>query len=91
LFTALPAFDFVLIDGDHRGEALKSYFQTIKPRLSQNAIVMIDDIRWSEDMFKAWKDILHDDTVTCSLDYFKFGLLFFRKDFLEKVHFQIKV
>lgn len=84
------SIDFILIDGDHRGDALREYFTMLKPALSSNAIVMIDDIRWSEDMYEAWKAILQDPDVTCSLDYFSFGLLFFSKDFLDKVHLRIK-
>lgn len=91
LLNSIGKIDFVLIDGDHRGEALKNYFTLIKPHLSENAIVMIDDIRWSADMCKAWKEILEDPDLTCTLDYFSFGLLFFRKDFLERVHLSIRV
>lgn len=83
------AMDFVLIDGDHRGEALSRYFSMIMPALSEQAVVMVDDIRWSADMFDAWKTLSQLPAVTCSLDYFSFGLLFFRKDFLDKVHLQI--
>jgi predicted O-methyltransferase YrrM len=91
LLKSIGKIDFVLIDGDHRGEALKNYFTMIKPHLSENAIVMIDDIRWSADMYQAWKEILLDPDLTCSLDYFSFGVLFFRKDFLERVHLSIRV
>jgi hypothetical protein len=80
----------VLIDGDHRGSALKNYFNMIKPNLSKDAIVMVDDIRWSAEMYDAWKELIKDQTVTCSLDYFSFGLLFFRTDFLDKVDLKIR-
>lgn len=90
LLHGLPKLDFVLIDGDHRGDALKKYFEMIKPYLSEHAIVMIDDIRWSADMYVVWKEIVKDTAVRCSLDYFKFGLLFFRKDFLEKLELKVK-
>ena len=83
--------DFVLIDGDHRGEALKKYLAFLLPYLSSNAIVMIDDIRWSKDMFAAWKEITQDAHVRCAIDYFSFGLLFFRKDFLERVDLKVRL
>lgn len=83
------SIDFVLIDGDHRGDALKTYFNMIKPHLSKEAIVMIDDIRWSAGMYEAWKELIQDPDVTCSLDYFSYGLLFFRADFLDKVNLKI--
>ncbi|HLF65518.1 MAG TPA: class I SAM-dependent methyltransferase [Saprospiraceae bacterium] len=89
LTEIIDKIDFLLIDGDHRGESLKEYFMMLKPILSINAIVMIDDIRWSADMYIAWNAILQDTDVTCSLDYFSFGLLFFQKDFLDPIHVKI--
>jgi hypothetical protein len=51
---------------------------------------MIDDIRWSADMYDGWKELLRDSDVTCSLDYFTFGLLFFRREFKENLRLQIR-
>lgn len=90
LLETVKTIDFALIDGDHRGGAIKNYFTILKPILSHHAIVIIDDIRWSADMYEAWKEIIQDKDISFTLDYFSFGILFFRKDFLDKVHLKIR-
>lgn len=91
LLGKISPIDFVLIDGDHRGHALLEYLALIRPFLSPSAIVMIDDIRWSQDMYRAWQSIEADKSIPCCLDYFRFGLLFYRKEFLEPVRERIRV
>jgi predicted O-methyltransferase YrrM len=90
LLQKINPIQFVLIDGDHKGSSLLRYYHLIKPSLSNDAIVMIDDIRWSADMYDGWKELLRDSDVTCSLDYFTFGLLFFRREFKENLRLQIR-
>ena len=50
-------FDLVYIDGHHDGAATIGYFEQIYPHLSPKAVVIFDDIRWSEGMLGAWKNI----------------------------------
>jgi predicted O-methyltransferase YrrM len=90
LIREINPIGFTLIDGDHRGSALLRYYHQIKPVLAEDAIVMIDDIRWSSDMYDAWREILLNDDITCSLDYFSFGLLLFRKEFKENLRLRIR-
>lgn len=78
-----------LIDGDHRGASLIAYFGQILPCLSDDAVVVVDDIRWSAGMYAAWRSLTQDPAVTCSLDYFSFGMLFIRHAFRGKMHMQI--
>lgn len=68
--------DLVYIDGDHRGEALKHYVQTILPFLADEAVVIIDDIRWSNSMWKAWKELRDCKDFEVSIDLLRMGLLF---------------
>ena len=89
LIKQVPSPGFILIDGDHRGEALLSYYQMLKPGLLTHTVIVIDDIRWSADMYDTWRKIIQDPDVTCILDYFSFGVLLFRKDFRNKLHLKI--
>lgn len=56
--TLLPTlegnWDLVFIDGNHQGNALKNYIQLLKPNTH---IFVLDDIRYSTDMRKAWFDL----------------------------------
>ena len=46
----LREVDYVFIDGHHDEKATLDYFNRIYPFLSKNAIVLFDDISWSEGM-----------------------------------------
>ena len=78
----------VFIDGDHRGEHLIEYLKIILPRADDNTVIILDDIRWSESMEKTWKEIIIQNEVTVSIDLFRMGTLFFRKN-INKQHFNI--
>lgn len=46
--------DFIFVDGHHDENATKTYFESIVPFLSDNAIMVFDDIKWSVGMERAW-------------------------------------
>jgi len=69
-------FEYVFIDGDHRYESTVKYFKTLLPHLTENAIVILDDIRLTDEMFKAWNKIKSDPSVSYSFDFIQVGLCF---------------
>lgn len=71
--------DFVFIDGNHRKEATIDYFTWCLPKLSENGIMIFDDIYWSKGMKEAWLHIKKHPKVTVTIDLFWIGLVFFRK------------
>jgi len=81
-------FDMVFMDGNHRKEATLNYFETLLPCMNSNSMVILDDIRWSEEMFEAWQKITEYKQVRLSLDLFQLGIVFFNEK-LQKQHFQI--
>jgi len=68
--------DFVLMDANHVGEATLRYFEWILPLMDPDGIIAIDDIRYSRDMIRAWKQIIHHEGVTATMDFGKMGLVF---------------
>jgi predicted O-methyltransferase YrrM len=72
-------YDLIFIDGDHRGESLLKYFRQTVKHISPGGVIVIDDIRWSESMYDAWKTIIESEEVIVSADMFSMGLLFFRQ------------
>ncbi len=68
-------FDFVFIDGHHDGAALLDYVHLLKPHLFPNALIIVDDIRWSEGMHEAWTKLISDVQFSNYWDGFKMGLL----------------
>lgn len=73
-------FDMVFVDGDHSYEGTLRYFQALRPLLHPGSIVVFDDIHWSEGMEAAWQEIKKEPEVTLSLDMFRFGLVFLKKE-----------
>ena len=70
-------FDLVFIDGNHRYEATLKYFELLKNNLSDNAIVVLDDIHWSSGMRRAWREICTQKGIVFSINFFKLGLIIF--------------
>ena len=86
----LSSVDFSFIDGNHRQEPTERYFKELLAKTNNNSILVFDDIHWSSEMEAAWETIKKDAAVTCSIDLFFIGIVFFRKEFKEKQHFVIR-
>lgn len=69
-------FDIAFIDGNHKGNALLHYYNTLNINmLSQRNIVIIDDINWSNDMFRAWQKITNMDGNKLYINMFRLGIV----------------
>jgi predicted O-methyltransferase YrrM len=86
----LSSVDFSFIDGNHRKEPTERYFKELLAKTNNDSILVFDDIHWSNEMEAAWETIKNDAAVTCSIDLFFIGIVFFRKEFKEKQHFAIR-
>lgn len=87
---ASHSFDFIFFDGNHREDATKHYFNLALPYIQSNSVFVFDDIHWTQGMERAWNTIHNHPQVTCSIDLFYFGLVFFNPDFKEKQHFVLR-
>jgi predicted O-methyltransferase YrrM len=85
----LGGADLVIIDGNHRGEALKAYFECTMHYVKNDSVVICDDIHSSEEMEKAWEEIIRDERTRISLDLFKSGWVLFRKE-SSREHFKLR-
>ncbi len=83
-------FDFVYFDANHRYKPTLEYFNAMLKYSHEGSVFVFDDIHWSEEMSKAWSEIIQHDKVSISLDFYSFGLLFFRKRF-ERQNFRLKL
>jgi len=81
-------FDLIFMDGNHRYEPTLSYFDTCLSCLNPPGIIILDDIRWSPEMYRAWQQIIQDKRVNVSIDLFQLGILFINPK-LRKQHFFI--
>ena len=70
-------FDLVFIDGNHQYEATLNYFEMLKDNLADKAMVIFDDIHWSEGMRRAWREICEQKGIVFSINFFKLGMVVF--------------
>jgi hypothetical protein len=54
------------------------------PKLTENSIVVFDDIYWSDGMVLAWNEIKKHPKVTATIDLFQIGIVFFNKNLTKK-------
>jgi predicted O-methyltransferase YrrM len=55
------AIDMVFIDGHHEEDATVEYFDAIATSLRDGAVVVSDDVDWSDGMARAWRRISQHD------------------------------
>lgn len=81
--------DFVFLDGDHTYSATVENVRQIIPFCKNDSILIIDDIHWSRGMEQAWNEIKQFPEVNVTIDLFRLGIIFFRKQQVEQ-HFILK-
>jgi len=89
--TKLPAvlqklkrLDLVFFDGNHRYMPTISYFEQCLKLKHEQSIFIFDDIHWSKEMEKAWEEIKRHPDVSITLDFFRLGVVFFRKGIVKQ-------
>ena len=75
VLSANPAVDYAFVDGHHDEAATVKYFNAFLPKLSDTAVVVFDDIQWSEGMHRAWDVIRGHGCVRVSVDLGSMGLI----------------
>jgi len=78
------------IDGNHRYEPTLRYFELFMKDFREEDVLVFDDIHWSEEMEKAWKEIKQDPRVSLSLDLFYLGVVFLNAN-RAKSHFRLHI
>ncbi|EPR67921.1 O-methyltransferase [Cyclobacterium qasimii] len=80
--------DFAFIDGHHDKEATKGYFELIYPFLSDRAILIFDDINWSQGMKEVWEHLYKNgEGVKISFDFIKWGICVIDKNGEKKENY----
>jgi len=81
--------DLIFIDANHKSEAVLSYFEQCMAKVHSDSVMVVDDIYWSADMEKAWKEIKEHPRVMATIDLFQQGIVFFNTD-LHKKHYKMR-
>lgn len=89
LVKDLKKLDFAFIDGHHTFDATIDNFETLLIKSHNDTVFVFDDIHWSRGMEKAWQHITDHEHVTVSVDLFRFGIVFLKKE-LSRQKFVIR-
>lgn len=74
VLTNLQPVDYIFVDGHHDEQATRAYFEQILPYLADQALLVFDDITWSEGMKRAWNTLAKDQRVAVAVDLGPVGL-----------------
>lgn len=77
-------FDLIFIDGNHRRDSVINYLELCLPYAQHNSVIIFDDIRWSDDMEEAWREICGYEKVRLTLDLFRMGIVFFNDKIMKQ-------
>jgi predicted O-methyltransferase YrrM len=89
ILNRVEQVDFVLFDGDHRYESTLEYFDFCLKKAHNDSVFVFDDIHWSPEMEKVWNEIISRPEITVSIDLFRIGIVFFRKE-CTKHHYRVR-
>lgn len=66
--------DYAFVDGDHNEEPTLDYFERISAAATPGAVIVFDDIRWSDGMARAWERIVADERVATGVALERMGV-----------------
>lgn len=72
--TRCSPVDLAFVDGHHQEEPTLDYFERIASVVGERAVVVFDDIRWSEGMERAWAALTADPRVHVAVDLTSVGV-----------------
>ena len=72
--------DLIFIDANHTYGATLAYIDQIISKLSFRSIMILDDIYWSREMTKIWKDMKKRFPEATFVDIFQCGIIIFDKN-----------
>jgi predicted O-methyltransferase YrrM len=81
--------DYAFIDGHHDEHATIEYFEELLPHLADRAILVFDDISWTDGMRRAWKSIAEHSSVRLAIDLGAVGICVLDPDIAERTNMRI--
>jgi hypothetical protein len=67
--------DFAYVDGNHHETPTVEYVSVVRAHCTKRTLLILDDIRWSDGMRRAWDRIVAVDGVTAHADLGRMGLV----------------
>jgi predicted O-methyltransferase YrrM len=71
---SLSPVEYALVDAEHTEEATLGYFAALIPHLAENAVVVFDDIPWTNELRRTWRAIRRNDRVSLGIGLGRLGI-----------------
>jgi predicted O-methyltransferase YrrM len=88
LLDSIISPQIIFIDGNHTYNATLKYLNILIENNENETIIILDDIRWSKEMYAAWLDICEKKEIKLSIDLLDFGIVFLNSK-INKQHYRI--
>jgi predicted O-methyltransferase YrrM len=72
--TRAEPIDYAFLDADHTEEGTLSAFDAILPHMSAGAVMVLDDINWTDEMRRAWAMVAQRERVSAAIGLRRFGI-----------------
>ena len=89
VLSGMHSVDFALLDANHLHVPTLRYFEAISAKVQDRSVVVVDDIHYSREMERAWREIKLHPKVYATADLYRCGLVFFDPS-LAKQHFVLQ-
>jgi len=88
LLNKLETIDFAFMDANHRSEYVLAYFNLLSEKIHERSVIVVDDIRWNQNMYAGWKNIVLSPLVSQSFDLGNVGIVTFEKNIVKR-HYKL--
>jgi len=72
--TIKDGVDLAYIDGHHEYEATLHYFHRLESHINKGALVVFDDVHWSNGMWQAWQVLKGQEGFAYTIDVGRLGI-----------------
>lgn len=84
------SFDLIFVDGSIKHVQILHLFDLLLPLVHNDTVVVVEGIYRSPEMEKVWNELCKGAQVSVSIDIFRWGLIFFRRE-QAKEHFVVRI
>ncbi len=89
VLDGVDTLDFVWFDGNHSYSPTINYFNQCLTKVGNDSVFVFDDIHCSKEMSDAWAYIVAHPAVSVSVEMYRIGVVFFRKE-CRKQNFRLR-
>ena len=88
--TLRDGADLAYIDGHHEYEATLHYFRRLKSHLNKGALVVFDDVHWSNGMWQAWQVLKGQEGFVYTIDVGRLGICLWEGSSSLPIHYDLR-